>query len=736
MQKKRVYELAQELNISSQEVIDKLLESGYEVKSHMNSLSSEQEKLVREEFSDEKNGNFKSDRLEKKESNNSNNVLEEKESIYKKEKKQEFSKNEPSKKEYKAEKSKNKTNSNHKNSNIENKQKNAVNTNDNKTKIETAEVTKSSNSEEKTQNDDIKILEVGASITVGELAEVLGVKSSDIIMRLMKKGIMANINQSIDFETASEISEDFDVILENVDKAKEEELEFDIQEDDPSDLKSRAPIVTVMGHVDHGKTSLLDSIRSTNVTSKEAGGITQHIGASEVIVDGKKVVFLDTPGHEAFTQMRARGAKVTDIAILVVASDDGIKPQTIEAISHAKAAEVPIIVAINKIDKPTANVDKVKQELSEHGLLVEEWGGDVIAVPVSAKTGLGIENLLEMVILVAEMEELKANPNRPAMGIALEANLDKARGPVASFIVTNGTLNVGDPVLVGTAYGKIRAMLNDKGKRVKNAGPSTAVKVLGLNEVPNAGEKFVVMDSEKTAKSIGDSRKSKERAEQMQKTSKVSLDDLFERMQKGEIKELNLVLKADGQGSLEALKGSLEKLSNEEVKVSIIHSGVGGVVESDIMLASASNAIIIGFNVRPSAGAKSLIERESVDLRTYSIIYEIIEDIEKAMTGLLDPEFKEVVLGSAQVRETFKASGIGTIAGVYVTDGKIVRNAKARLIRDGVVVYDGQIGSLKRFKDDAKEVATGYECGITLENFNDIKEDDSFEVYEMQEVKR
>lgn len=736
MQKKRVYELAQELNISSQEVIDKLLESGYEVKSHMNSLSSEQEKLVREEFSDEKNGNFKSDRLEKKESNNSNNVLEEKESIYKKEKKQEFSKNEPSKKEYKAEKSKNKTNSNHKNSNIENKQKNAVNTNDNKTKIETAEVTKSSNSEEKAQNDDIKILEVGASITVGELAEVLGVKSSDIIMRLMKKGIMANINQSIDFETASEISEDFDVILENVDKAKEEELEFDIQEDDPSDLKSRAPIVTVMGHVDHGKTSLLDSIRSTNVTSKEAGGITQHIGASEVIVDGKKVVFLDTPGHEAFTQMRARGAKVTDIAILVVASDDGIKPQTIEAISHAKAAEVPIIVAINKIDKPTANVDKVKQELSEHGLLVEEWGGDVIAVPVSAKTGLGIENLLEMVILVAEMEELKANPNRPAMGIALEANLDKARGPVASFIVTNGTLNVGDPVLVGTAYGKIRAMLNDKGKRVKNAGPSTAVKVLGLNEVPNAGEKFVVMDSEKTAKSIGDSRKSKERAEQMQKTSKVSLDDLFERMQKGEIKELNLVLKADGQGSLEALKGSLEKLSNEEVKVSIIHSGVGGVVESDIMLASASNAIIIGFNVRPSAGAKSLIERESVDLRTYSIIYEIIEDIEKAMTGLLDPEFKEVVLGSAQVRETFKASGIGTIAGVYVTDGKIVRNAKARLIRDGVVVYDGQIGSLKRFKDDAKEVATGYECGITLENFNDIKEDDSFEVYEMQEVKR
>lgn len=572
-------------------------------------------------------------------------------------------------------------------------------------------------------------------MVVGEFATLIGVPPTQVIMSLMKMGIMANINQNIKFETAEKIAFEFDKLVE-LKEPEEEKEDIIIQEDSEEDLELRPPIVTVMGHVDHGKTSLLDAIRKTKVTDKEAGGITQHIGASEVYINGKKVVFLDTPGHEAFTQMRLRGAQVTDIAILVVAADDGIMPQTIEAISHAKAANIPIIVAINKIDKPTANIEKVRQELSNNGLLVEDWGGDVIDVPVSAKKGENLDKLLEMVLLVAEMEELKANPNRPAVGTVIESNLDKGRGPVATVIVSNGTLKVGDPVIAGTAYGKIRALVNDKGQRVKKATPSTPVEILGLNEVPMAGDQFVVMPSEKAARTIGEKRRIKQRDEQMKATSKITLEDLFDKMQEGEVKELDIVLKADVQGSLEAIRQSIEKISNEQVQLRVIHSGVGAVADSDIMLASASNAIVIGFNVRPTSSAIAMAEREQVDMRTYRIIYELIEDIEKAMKGMLDPEYKEVVIGQAEVRETFKVSGVGTIAGSYVTEGKVTRSSKARLVRNGIVIYDGEVASIRRFKDDVKEVARGYECGITLANFNDIKEQDIIEAYEMQEIER
>ncbi|EHL13081.1 translation initiation factor IF-2 [Peptoanaerobacter stomatis] len=572
-------------------------------------------------------------------------------------------------------------------------------------------------------------------MVVGEFATLIGVPPTQVIMSLMKMGIMANINQNIKFETAEKIAFEFDKLVE-LKEPEEEKEDIIIQEDSEEDLELRPPIVTVMGHVDHGKTSLLDAIRKTKVTDKEAGGITQHIGASEVYINGKKVVFLDTPGHEAFTQMRLRGAQVTDIAILVVAADDGIMPQTIEAISHAKAADIPIIVAINKIDKPTANIEKVRQELSNNGLLVEDWGGDIIDVPVSAKKGQNLDKLLEMVLLVAEMEELKANPNRPAVGTVIESNLDKGRGPVATVIVSNGTLKVGDPVIAGTAYGKIRALVNDKGQRVKKATPSTPVEILGLNEVPMAGDQFVVMPSEKAARTIGEKRRIKQRDEQMKATSKITLEDLFDKMQEGEVKELDIVLKADVQGSLEAIRQSIEKISNEQVQLKVIHSGVGAVADSDIMLASASNAIVIGFNVRPTSSAIAMAEREQVDMRTYRIIYELIEDIEKAMKGMLDPEYKEVVIGQAEVRETFKVSGVGTIAGSYVTEGKVTRSSKARLVRNGIVIYDGEVASIRRFKDDVKEVARGYECGITLANFNDIKEQDIIEAYEMQEIER
>jgi translation initiation factor IF-2 len=655
LSKTRVYKLAQEIGMSSKDLMEKLEELDIKVANHMSTLDEEEAELIIELLKDEK-GNSNS--------NNQDEIAVEEE------------------------------------------------------------------------DDNIPKIEIGSKISVQNLAQLLDKTPSEVITKLIKLGVMATINQEIDYDIAELVALDygFKAIQEEEKDIIEEYME--IEEDKPEDLEPRPPIVTVMGHVDHGKTSLLDAIRHSNVTAKEAGGITQHIGASEVTVDGKKIVFLDTPGHEAFTAMRARGAQVTDIAILVVAADDGIMPQTIEAINHAKAAGVPIIVAINKMDKQGANPDRVKQELADQGLLVEDWGGDVISVPVSALKNENIDTILEMILLVAEMEELKANPNRKAVGTVVEAQLDKGRGPVATVLVQNGTLRVGDSIVVGNVYGKIRAMINDKGKRVKEAGPSIPVEILGLSEVPEAGDQFVVVGSDKIARSISEKRKEKLREEQLKATQKVSLDDLFKQMEQGEIKELNIIVKADVQGSVQAVKQSLEKLSNEEVAVKVIHGGVGAITESDVMLASASNAIIIGFNVRPVAGATSVAQTEKVDVRTYRIIYKAIEDIQAAMKGMLDPEFIEEDLGKAEVRATFKVSGVGTIAGCYVLNGKIARNAKVRLVRDGIVVHEGELSSLKRFKDDAKEVASGYECGIGLEKYNDLKEGDIIEAYIVKEKKR
>ncbi len=554
---------------------------------------------------------------------------------------------------------------------------------------------------------------------------------------MMSLGILATINQNLDYDTAAIVASEFGIQLDKkAAKSFEEILIDEDTEDDPSTLVPRPPIVTVMGHVDHGKTSLLDAIRNSRVTAQEAGGITQHIGAYTVDVDGKPITFLDTPGHEAFTSMRARGAQVTDIAILVVAANDGVMPQTVEAINHAKEAGVPIVVAINKIDVTGANPERVKQELTEHDLLVEEWGGDTIAVPVSALHNEGIDTLLEMVLLVAEMQELKANPNRLAKGTIIEAELDKGRGPVATVLVQNGTLKVGDSIVAGIAYGRVRAMMDHTGKRLKAAGPSTPVQVLGLTEVPEAGDILYAVQDDKLAKQVSEERKEKAKEQQIKASSKMSLDDLFSKISEGEVKELNLIIKADVQGSVEAVKQSLERLSNEEVRVRTIHGAVGAISESDVMLATASNAIIIGFNVRPAPSASELAAREGIDIRLYRVIYNAIEDMEAAMKGMLDPEYREVILGHAEVRETFKVPGAGIVAGCYVTDGKILRNADARLVRNGIVIYEGKISSLRRFKDDVREVATGYECGISLENFNDIKEEDIIEVSIQEEIKR
>lgn len=591
---------------------------------------------------------------------------------------------------------------------------------------------------EKAANADPVIKYIPESITVKDLAEVLGKKGSDLVMNLMKKGKMLAINATLDFDTAATIAEDYNVILElEEEKDIMEEAFGTEEEEDESKLEERPPVVVVMGHVDHGKTSLLDAIRHSNVTKGEAGGITQHIGAYTVQIDGKPITFLDTPGHEAFTAMRMRGAQITDIAILVVAADDGVMPQTVEAINHAKAAGVEIIVAINKMDKPSANPDRVKQELTEYDLLAEDWGGTTVCVPVSAHTKEGIDNLLEMIILTAEMKELKANPNKKARGAIIEAQLDKGRGPVATVLVQSGTLRVGDPVVAGPAYGKIRAMTDDKGRRVKVAGPSTPVEILGLSEVPSAGDSFYVAANDKQARQLAESVIAKNRETLIGQTpQKVSLDDLFNQIQSGNMKELGIVVKADVQGSVEAVRQSLEKLSNEEVRVRIIHGGVGAITESDVMLASASNAIIIGFNVRPEPAAKAFADEEKVDVRLYRVIYNAIEDIQAAMKGMLDPVYEEKVLGHAEVRQTFKASGVGTIAGSYVKDGKIVRNCQVRIVRDGIVVYEGDLESLRRFKDDVKEVAAGYECGLVFKKYNDIKEGDWVEAFTMVEVPR
>jgi translation initiation factor IF-2 len=574
------------------------------------------------------------------------------------------------------------------------------------------------------------------SLTVAELAKKLHREPSEIIKKLFMVGVMATINVDLDKDSIELICNDYGVEVEEEIKIDTTDLEVYFTEDEPAQMVERPSVVTIMGHVDHGKTTLLDSIRHTKVTEGEAGGITQHIGAYQVVENGKKITFLDTPGHAAFTTMRARGAKITDITILVVAADDGVMPQTIEAINHAKAAEVPIIVAVNKMDKPSANPDRVMQELTEHGLVSEAWGGETIFVQLSAKTGEGIDNLLEMILLVSEVEEYKANPNRKAVGTVIEAQLDKGRGTVATLLVQNGTLKIGDPIVVGNTFGRVRAMVNDKGRRVKDAGPSTPVEITGLNDVPQAGDRFVVFDDEKTARQVGEARAQLALQASRGEKSRVSLETLFEQMKQGEMKDLNVIIKADVQGSAEALAASLQKIDVEGVNIKIIHSAVGAINESDVTLAAASNAIVIGFNVRPDAGAKRTADAEKVDVRLHRIIYKVIEEIEAAMKGMLDPEYEEKVIGQATVRQTFKVSKVGTIAGSYVTDGKITRDSGVRVIRNGVVVFEGQIDDLKRFKDDVKEVSQGYECGITIKNFNDLKEEDVIEAYIMEEVER
>ena len=720
MSKKRIYEYAKELNLKSKEIIDELKSMNVEVSNHMQALEEEQIKALDKKFkaSQAKDTNKQNTQNNHQKSNNKQNSND-------KEKQQSKNNSKPTKKKEQNNKGKqqnknNKTNKNQKNN------KNKKNNKNNKPQNEVAET--------KEMPSKITYQE---GITVGELAEKLNVESAGIIKKLFLLGIMANINQSLDEETLELIADDYGVEIEKEVVVDEEDLSiyFDDETDD-SDAIERPAVVTIMGHVDHGKTTLLDSIRNTKVTEGEAGGITQHIGAYQIENSGKKITFLDTPGHAAFTTMRARGAQVTDITILVVAADDGVMPQTIEAINHAKEAEVPTIVAVNKIDKPTANPDRVMQELTEYGLIPEDWGGDTIFVPLSALSGDGIDDLLEMIGLVAEVQELKANPNKQAVGTVIEAELDKSRGPAASLLVQNGTLNVGDAIVVGNTYGRIRAMVNDLGKRIKSAGPSTPVEITGINDVPLAGDRFVVFGDEKQARRIGEARHEASVIQQRQESKNVSLDNLFEQMKQGEMKDLNVIIKGDVQGSVEALAASLMKIDVEGVNVRIIHTAVGAINESDVTLANASNGIIIGFNVRPDAGAKRVAEAENVDMRLHRVIYNVIEEIESAMKGLLDPEFEEQVIGQAEVRQTFKVSKVGTIAGSYVTEGKITRNAGVRVIRDGIVLFEGELDTLKRFKDDAKEVAQGYECGITIEKYNDLKEGDIIEAFEMVEIQR
>ena len=597
---------------------------------------------------------------------------------------------------------------------------------------------KNNNQEERNKQKIFQLTEITIpeTITVKDLSTELKKTSSEIIKKLLGYGIMATINNEVDFDTAFLIAQEFGITAHKKEVVTDEDILFDDSEDNPEDLKPRPPVIVVMGHVDHGKTSLLDAVRSTNVIEGEAGGITQHIGAYKVKINDREITFLDTPGHEAFTSMRARGAQITDIAILVVAANDGVMPQTIEAINHAKAAGIPIIVAINKIDVEGANIDRVKQELMEYELVPEEWGGDTIFVPISAKKKQNIETLLEMVLLVADMQELKANPKKQAKGVVIEAKLDKARGPVATMLVQRGTLDVGDTILVGSTIGRIRTMTDEKGKKLKKAGPSTPVEITGFTEVPEAGETFYEVKDEKTAKHLMEKRKRQARDKALNANKRVTLDDLFNQIEKGNLKQLNIIVKADVQGSVEAVKQSLEKLSNDEVKVKVIHANVGAVTETDVTLAKVSNAIIIAFNVRPEPLAKDMAEKDQVEIKLYSVIYNAIEDVEAAMKGMLDPVYKEVIIGNAEVRQIFKISNVGTIAGCYVTNGKVARNAGVRVLRNNVVIHEGKLISLKRMKDDAKEVAAGYECGVQLENFNDIQEGDVIEAFVMEQVNK
>ncbi|MBH0229315.1 translation initiation factor IF-2 [Halobacillus yeomjeoni] len=689
MSKMRVYEYAKKNEVTSKQVINQLKEMNVEVSNHMSTLDDDVAKKLDQTFGKEKAPEKKQDNKPKNEKKSSN-------------------KN-------------NQKPANQKNN--RNKQRN----NQNQQQQQPPKKNKKQTPEKVTYS---------GSLTVGELAEKLNKDSSEIIKKLMFLGVMATKNQDLDPDSIELICEEFGVEVEEEVIVDETDIENMTFEDGPADLQERPAVVTIMGHVDHGKTTLLDRIRDTKVTEGEAGGITQHIGAYQIEENDKKITFLDTPGHAAFTSMRSRGAQVTDIAILVVAADDGVMPQTKEAISHAKAAGVPIIVAVNKMDKEGANPDRVMQELMEYELISEDYGGETIFVKMSAVQGEGIDELLEMIVLVSEMEELKANPNRPAYGTVIEAELDKGRGPVATLLVQNGTLNVSDSLVVGNTFGRVRAMVNDIGRRVKVAGPSTPVEITGLNNVPQAGDRFLVFEDEKKARSVGEARAQKQLEENRSANAKVSLDDLFEQIKQGDIKDINLIIKGDVQGSVEALAGSLEKIDVEGVKVKIIHTGVGAITESDVTLASASNGIIIGFNVRPDGNARKAAESEDVEIRLHNIIYKVMEEIEAAMKGMLDPVFEEKIIGQVEVRDIFKVSKVGTIAGSYVTEGKVTRNSGIRVIRDGVVIYEGEIDALKRYKDDAKEVMQGYECGITIKNFNDIKVGDIIEPYEMQEVER
>lgn len=766
MSKIRVHALAKEIGITSKELILKLNEIEIPVKNHMSTLESADEEKVRklykknssENESPVKNDNSKNSRDKKNKkhdaNNNGNKEKQNKGSV----KKNRDNKVNTNKKSFDNDKVENhKHNKSFKNKKEEffgeedfknNRKKKSKNKDDKKeinnsynrdlTKKKPKKKVKSRHkTEEENKGDDP--ITVIAPITVKDFADQLGVSVSTVITKLIGIGVMANQNQSIDEDTcillADELGIEIEIEEQKLDNSIEEEYGL-LKKDKERDLKTRPPVVTVMGHVDHGKTSLLDSIKKTHVTQSEAGGITQHIGAYTVNLSGKKITFLDTPGHEAFTSMRLRGAQTTDIAVLVVAADDGVMPQTIEAISHARSAEVPIIVAITKIDKPEANPERVKQELMNENLVAEEWGGDTIVVGVSSKTGEGIDELLEMILLVAEMRELKANPNRRAIGTIIEANLDKAKGPMATILIKNGTLRFGDSIVSGVCSGRIRAMEDDKGKKVKKAGPSMPVVVLGLNEVPNAGDTIYAVNDDKTAKAIADKNSEISREKRLSQTTKISLDNLFEKISEEDVKELNIVVKADVKGSVEALNQSLLKLSTNEVKISIIHSGVGGINESDVTLASASNAIVIGFNVRPNINAIELAKAEDVEIRTYRVIYEIINDIEQAAKGMLDPDIVEEILGRCEIRQTFKLPNNQMVAGVYVLNGKILRNSKVKVLRDDVVIHEGDIASLKRFKDDAKELATGFEGGLVIDGFNDIKEGDLLESFILKEVKR
>lgn len=763
MEKIRVYELAKQLNVSTKDLMSKLKDNKIEVKSHMSTLDKDQIAKVKSFYENQKKvqtsqNNSKSNdennkitnkntekttekisSVDSNKQNNSNKRFKPKhprnndeESVSHFDKIKHKNKSEMNEKRDLNDKKKNKNFKNNKNKNSNNN-KNSKNNKNNKNNDHNRK-----DEAIKHETKEPKKFIIQPTITVKDLSEEISVSISELIMKLMELGIMANQNQEIDFDTASLVAGEFDVIVEQdeVEDFDDDDV-FNLDfEDKKEDLKERPPVITVMGHVDHGKTSILDRIRNSRVAGREAGGITQHIGAYTIRVNDKKIVFLDTPGHEAFTAMRSRGAQVTDVSILVVAADDGVMPQTIEAINHSKAAGVPIIVAINKIDKENANIERVKTELAENGLVPEDWGGDTVLVPVSARTGEGIDDLLEMILMVAEMEELKANPNRLAVGTVIEAQLDKGRGPTATILVQKGTLKHSDMVFSGQASGRIRAMFNDQGKQVKKAGPSTPVLILGLNEVPEAGDMIYAVKDEKEARNYAQKIKDHNREEQIKSSSTMNLDELFGKISDGETKDLNIIIKTDVKGTIDAIKQSLIKLSNEEVKVNIIHGAVGGITESDVNLASASSAIIIGFNVRPTQVAMDMAKNESIEIRTYRVIYDAIEDVKNAITGMLKPQYQEEVLGRATVRDTFKVPGVGTVAGVYVNTGKVTRNATVRLLRDEILIFEGPVSSLKRYKDDVKELTQGYEGGMGLENYNDIKPGDVLEAYVLNEVQR